>query len=88
MVRVWNELPEEVVQAGTITGTLTIIFLQYSSIGSLLRLSNSSHDRDHNGTTMQLDYVVNSPIVAAAIKSNPPSLYLMDYVAFTLKHLE
>ncbi|XP_048457773.1 adhesion G protein-coupled receptor L4-like [Rhincodon typus] len=69
-------------------GTLTIIFLQYSSIGSLLRLSNSSHDRDHNGTTMQLDYVVNSPIVAAAIKSNPPSLYLMDYVAFTLKHLE
>ncbi|XP_072430889.1 adhesion G protein-coupled receptor L4 [Chiloscyllium punctatum] len=69
-------------------GTLTIIFLQYSSIGSLFRLSNSSQDGDHNGTAIRLNNVVNSPIVAAAIKANPPSLYLMDYVVFTLKHLE
>uniref|UniRef100_UPI00398F6B12 adhesion G protein-coupled receptor L4 n=1 Tax=Pristiophorus japonicus TaxID=55135 RepID=UPI00398F6B12 len=69
-------------------GTVTIIFLQYDSIGYLLNPSNSSREREINGTSPPEDYAVNSPIIAAAIKANPPTLYLMDHVTFTLKHLE
>ncbi|XP_067892443.1 adhesion G protein-coupled receptor L4 isoform X1 [Heterodontus francisci] len=69
-------------------GTVTVIFLQYDSVGSLLKPSNNSQEREINGTAPREDYTVNSPIVAAAIKANPPTIYLMDHVTFTLKHLE
>ncbi|XP_078075098.1 adhesion G protein-coupled receptor L4 [Mustelus asterias] len=69
-------------------GTLTVIFLQYDSVGALLKASNSSQQRGLNGTAMQEDYTMNSPVVAAAIRVDPPTLYLMDHVTFTLKHLE
>ncbi|XP_078416822.1 adhesion G protein-coupled receptor L4 isoform X2 [Cetorhinus maximus] len=81
-------ISQQMTEAANSNGTLTIIFLQYNSIGPLLKPSNGSQERDLNGTVMREDYVVNSPIVAAAIKVNPPTLYLMDYVTFTLKHLE
>ncbi|XP_055497268.1 adhesion G protein-coupled receptor L4 [Leucoraja erinacea] len=69
-------------------GTVAIIFLQYNSIGSLLDASNSSREREVNGTAARKEYAVNSPIIAAAIRANPPSLYRMDHITFTLRHLE
>ncbi|XP_069795471.1 adhesion G protein-coupled receptor L4 isoform X2 [Narcine bancroftii] len=76
------------VDRGRSNGTIAIIFLQYKSIGLLLTPSNSSQAREFNGTTPQKEYTVNSPIVAAAVKANPPMLYLMDHITFTLKHFE
>ncbi|XP_051868478.1 adhesion G protein-coupled receptor L4 isoform X13 [Pristis pectinata] len=69
-------------------GTVAIIFLQYNSIGLLLEPSNSSQEREVNGTALQKEYTVNSPIIAAAVRANPPTLYLMDHVTFTMRHLK
>ncbi|XP_007885430.1 adhesion G protein-coupled receptor L4 isoform X1 [Callorhinchus milii] len=69
-------------------GTVTIIFIQYDNIGSLLKLSNNSREWEINGTTPQEDYTVNSHLIAAAIKANPSTLYPMEHVTFTLKHLK
>ncbi|XP_038649650.1 adhesion G protein-coupled receptor L4 [Scyliorhinus canicula] len=81
-------ISQRMTETASSNGTLTVIFLQYDSVGPLLTASNSSQGRGLNGKAMQEDYIVNSPIIAAAIKVDPPTLYLMDHVTFTLKHLE
>ncbi|XP_059839756.1 adhesion G protein-coupled receptor L4 [Hypanus sabinus] len=69
-------------------GTVAVIFLQFNSIGLLLEAANSSQESEVNGTVPQKEYTMNSPIIAAAVKANPPTLYLMNHITFTLKHLK
>ncbi|XP_072129415.1 adhesion G protein-coupled receptor L4 isoform X4 [Mobula birostris] len=69
-------------------GTVAVIFLQFNSIGLLLEAANSSQEWEVNGTVPQKEYTLNSPIIAAAVKANPPALYLMDHITFTLRHMK
>ncbi|XP_053549299.1 adhesion G protein-coupled receptor L4 [Bombina bombina] len=62
-------------------GTVAIVFVRYENIGVLLSGSNDVAEDN-------LSEIVNSPVFAAAINSNPPTLYQLEKVTFTLKHLK
>ncbi|MEE6494681.1 hypothetical protein FKM82_001840, partial [Ascaphus truei] len=68
-------------------GTVTIVFLRYDSIGVLLASSETA-DVAENNDSLEPKELVNSPVIAAAIASNPPTLYQLEKIIFTLKHLE
>ncbi|KAM4640806.1 adhesion G protein-coupled receptor L4 [Discoglossus pictus] len=63
-------------------GTVAIVFVRYENIGTLLSdIMDVGEDKE------SFEELVNSPVVAAAINSNPPTLYQLEKVTFTLKHL-
>uniref|UniRef100_A0A8C5QE62 Adhesion G protein-coupled receptor L4 n=1 Tax=Leptobrachium leishanense TaxID=445787 RepID=A0A8C5QE62_9ANUR len=64
-------------------GTVSIAFLRYDSIGGLLTPSVNMEKRE----TKDPQNII-STVIAAAISSNPPTLYQLDKIVFTLKHLE
>ncbi|KAG8540404.1 hypothetical protein GDO81_019368, partial [Engystomops pustulosus] len=68
-------------------GTVSIVFLRYDSIGSLLSSpENKAISDDYND--LETREVVNSPVIAAAINSDPPTLYQLDKILFILHHLQ
>nr|XP_014345683.1 PREDICTED: adhesion G protein-coupled receptor L4 [Latimeria chalumnae] len=69
-------------------GTVAVVFLRYENIGSLLKQAGISQDDDDDGVEEPKESTVNSPIIAAAVSSNPPTLYQIDQVIFILKHLQ
>ncbi|CAI9584919.1 unnamed protein product [Staurois parvus] len=68
-------------------GTVSIVFLRYDSIGALFA-APENHALAEDNNSMEFGNLVNSPIIAAAINSNPPTLYQLEKVTFTLRHLE
>ncbi|KAG8437204.1 hypothetical protein GDO86_008048 [Hymenochirus boettgeri] len=66
-------------------GTVSIVFLRYENIGILLESSEKNRLEESYYMEQEL---VNSPVIAAAIGSSPPTLYQLDKITFTLKHLE
>ncbi|XP_056388582.1 adhesion G protein-coupled receptor L4 isoform X1 [Hyla sarda] len=72
-------------KAATSNGTVSIVFLRYDSIGSLLL---SPENKAENDDDFEASEIVNSPVIAAAINSNPSTLYQLEKIIFVLKHLE
>ncbi|XP_075038068.1 adhesion G protein-coupled receptor L4 [Mixophyes fleayi] len=68
-------------------GTVSIVFLRYDSISSLLE-SPENEALTEDDYFLELSEFVNSPVIAAAINSNPPSLYQLEKITFVLKHFE
>ncbi|KAM9324669.1 adhesion G protein-coupled receptor L4 [Gastrophryne carolinensis] len=68
-------------------GTVSIVFLRYDNIGALLESPDNKAQAEENNLLESGDFV-NSPVIAAAIKSNPPSFYQLEKISFTLKHIE
>ncbi|XP_072275629.1 adhesion G protein-coupled receptor L4 [Pyxicephalus adspersus] len=71
----------------TPNGTVSIVFLRYNSIGELLASPENQVLAEDNNS-LEFSELVNSPIIAAAINSKPPTLYQLEKVTFTLKHLK
>uniref|UniRef100_A0A8D0EGW0 Adhesion G protein-coupled receptor L4 n=1 Tax=Strix occidentalis caurina TaxID=311401 RepID=A0A8D0EGW0_STROC len=63
-------------------GTVAVVFLRYSNIGSLL---SSPKNRSLKDTSEQRQ-TVSSSVIAVAISSNPPTLYELEKITFTLKY--
>lgn len=66
---------------------MSIVFLRYDSIGALLE-PPENHALAEDNNSLEFGDLVNSPIIAAAINSNPPTYYQLEKVTFTLRHLE
>ncbi|XP_048354675.1 adhesion G protein-coupled receptor L4 isoform X3 [Sphaerodactylus townsendi] len=71
-------------KALTSNGTVAVVFLQYSSIGSLFSSSwnvslkeNSEHEE-----------IVATSVIAATISSTPPMFYPIEKITFTLRHFQ
>ncbi|XP_069497736.1 adhesion G protein-coupled receptor L4 [Ambystoma mexicanum] len=69
-------------------GMVTVVFVRYENIGSLLAPSGSSEESDSSNYPLEPSEVVNSHVMAAAIKSNPSTLYQIDKIVFILEHLQ
>ncbi|OCT82529.1 adhesion G protein-coupled receptor L4 [Xenopus laevis] len=67
-------------------GTVAIVFLRYENIGVLLGSNANTSIKEHDSVDQRA--LVNSPVIAAAIKSNPPTLYQLEKITFILKHRE
>ncbi|XP_008824428.1 adhesion G protein-coupled receptor L4 isoform X2 [Nannospalax galili] len=70
------------------TGKAAVAFLCYKSIGLLLSSSNKlllePQDYDHSE---EKEKVISS-VISASISSNPPTLYELDKITFTLSHVK
>ncbi|KAI1236723.1 hypothetical protein IHE44_0014976 [Lamprotornis superbus] len=63
-------------------GTVAVVFLRYSNIGSLLSSPQNRSSKDPSEQTQ----TVGSALIAVAISSNPPTLYELEKITFTLKY--
>ncbi|NXN94763.1 AGRL4 protein, partial [Rhinopomastus cyanomelas] len=63
-------------------GTIAVVFLRYSNIGSLLSSLKNHSLRDPSEQTP----TVSSSVIAVAISSSPPTLYELEKITFTLKY--
>ncbi|XP_063795632.1 adhesion G protein-coupled receptor L4 [Pseudophryne corroboree] len=68
-------------------GTVSIVFLWYDTIGSLLESPKNEASIQDNDSLEPGELVI-SPVVAAAINSNPPTFYQLEKITFVLKHFE
>uniref|UniRef100_K7F3S3 Adhesion G protein-coupled receptor L4 n=1 Tax=Pelodiscus sinensis TaxID=13735 RepID=K7F3S3_PELSI len=71
-------------EASNSNGTVAVVFLRYSNIGSLLSSSNNSSSKDSS----EPKETVSSSVIAVAINSNPPTLYELEKITFTLKYIK
>ncbi|XP_053103363.1 adhesion G protein-coupled receptor L4 isoform X2 [Hemicordylus capensis] len=71
-------------EASTSKGTVAVVFLQYSNIGSLL---SSSQNFSLKGN-LEHGEIVASSVIAVSVSSTPPLLYPVDKITFTLKHAQ
>uniref|UniRef100_A0A8C5U2T8 Adhesion G protein-coupled receptor L4 n=1 Tax=Malurus cyaneus samueli TaxID=2593467 RepID=A0A8C5U2T8_9PASS len=62
-------------------GTVAVVFLRYSNIGSLL-----SSPKNLSKDAAEPRHTVSSAVIAVAISSNPPTLYELEKITFTLKY--
>lgn len=69
-------------------GVVAVVFVRYENIGLLLAPSESSQLSENSNDSSGPMEIVNSPVIAAAISSKPPTLYQLEKIAFMLKHLE
>ncbi|XP_073213358.1 adhesion G protein-coupled receptor L4 isoform X7 [Lepidochelys kempii] len=65
-------------------GTVAVVFLRYSNIGPLLSSSKNSSSKDSS----EQRETVSSSVIAVAINSNPPTLYELEKITFTLKYFK
>ncbi|XP_035268207.1 adhesion G protein-coupled receptor L4 [Anguilla anguilla] len=79
-------LTPKINKQSSINGSVSIVFLRYSSIATLLKPSDSPGATEYDQFARADDFTVNSPVVAAAI--NPPHIYELDQIQFTLRHTE
>ncbi|XP_053807062.1 adhesion G protein-coupled receptor L4 isoform X2 [Vidua chalybeata] len=63
-------------------GTVAVVFLRYSNIGSLLSSPKNLSSKDPS----EQRHTVSSAVIAVAISSNPPTLYELEKITFTLKY--
>ncbi|XP_030062792.1 adhesion G protein-coupled receptor L4 [Microcaecilia unicolor] len=75
-------------EATVFNGSIAIVFLRYDSIGPLLASFKNSQDEAMSKPDSQQSVSVNSPVIAAAITSNPPVFYQFEKITFTLKHVK
>ncbi|XP_053324852.1 adhesion G protein-coupled receptor L4 [Spea bombifrons] len=66
-------------------GTVSIVFLRYDTVGVLLESSENNNNGEKSQLPEESQQII-SPVIAAAIHSDPPTLYQLDKVTFTLKH--
>ncbi|XP_006136370.2 adhesion G protein-coupled receptor L4 isoform X5 [Pelodiscus sinensis] len=71
-------------EASNSNGTVAVVFLRYSNIGSLLSSSNNSSSKDSS----EPKETVSSSVIAVAINSNPPTLFELEKITFTLKYIK
>ncbi|MCI4383590.1 hypothetical protein PGIGA_G00028240 [Pangasianodon gigas] len=67
-------------------GSVSVIFLHYDNIGSLMKPNSDPGVNDYSRYAEAGEITVNSPVIAAAI--SPPNVFPLDHVTFTLKHKE
>lgn len=67
-------------------GSVSVIFVHYDSIGPLMKPISDPGVNDYSRYAEAGEITVNSPVIAAAI--NPPSVFPLDHVTFSLKHNE
>ncbi|XP_025057401.1 adhesion G protein-coupled receptor L4 isoform X4 [Alligator sinensis] len=65
-------------------GTVAVVLLRYSNIGSLLSSSKNHSLKDSS----EERETVSSSVIAVAISSNPPTLYELEKITFTLKYVK
>ncbi|XP_077681256.1 adhesion G protein-coupled receptor L4 [Eretmochelys imbricata] len=65
-------------------GTVAVVFLRYSNIGPLLSSSKNFSSKDSS----EQRETVSSSVIAVAINSNPPTLYELEKITFTLKYFK
>nr|XP_025962299.1 adhesion G protein-coupled receptor L4 isoform X2 [Dromaius novaehollandiae] len=63
-------------------GTVAVVFLRYSNIGPLLSSPKNRSSKDSS----EQRQTVSSSVIAVAISSNPPTLYELEKITFTLKY--
>ncbi|XP_061489448.1 adhesion G protein-coupled receptor L4 isoform X3 [Rhineura floridana] len=71
-------------EASTSKGTVAVVFLRYSNIGSLLSSSQNVTSLE----TSEHREIVGSSVIAVAINSMPPMLYPVEKITLTLKHAQ
>ncbi|XP_069088313.1 adhesion G protein-coupled receptor L4 isoform X1 [Pleurodeles waltl] len=75
-------------EAVSAEGMVAVVFVRYENIGLLLEPSESNQSSENSNDSSGPKEIVNSPVIAAAINSKPPTLYQLEKIAFMLKHLE
>ncbi|KAI1891973.1 hypothetical protein AGOR_G00149220 [Albula goreensis] len=84
--KITTELEVKAGDIDDINGSFSVVFLQYSNIGALLKPSDSSGAKDYKQFVGADGFTVKSQVVAAAI--NPKHIYDLEQIEFTLKHTE
>ncbi|XP_059121031.1 adhesion G protein-coupled receptor L4 [Peromyscus eremicus] len=70
------------------TGSVAVTFLCYKSIGPLLSPSDDFLlDPQNNDNPEEKEKVISS-VISASISSNPPTLYELEKITFTLSHVK
>ncbi|XP_036971908.1 adhesion G protein-coupled receptor L4 isoform X2 [Acanthopagrus latus] len=67
-------------------GSVSVVFVQYDSIGDILKPSSDPGVTDYSRYAGTGEITVNSQVIAAAVK--PADVYQLDHVTFTLRHNE
>uniref|UniRef100_A0A8D0AUV4 Adhesion G protein-coupled receptor L4 n=1 Tax=Sander lucioperca TaxID=283035 RepID=A0A8D0AUV4_SANLU len=67
-------------------GSVSVVFVQYDSIGDILKPSSDPGVTDYSRYAGTGEITVNSQVIAAAVK--PADVYQLDHVTFTLRHIE
>ncbi|XP_032382303.1 adhesion G protein-coupled receptor L4 [Etheostoma spectabile] len=67
-------------------GSVSVVFVQYDSIGDILKPSSDPGVTDYSRYAETGEITVNSQVIAAAVK--PADVYQLDHVTFTLRHIE
>nr|XP_056700092.1 adhesion G protein-coupled receptor L4 isoform X1 [Euleptes europaea] len=71
-------------EASTSNGTVAVVFLHYSSIGSLFSSPRNFSSKENP----EPEETVASSVIAVTISSTPPMLYPTEKITFTLKHVQ
>nr|XP_044994692.1 adhesion G protein-coupled receptor L4 isoform X1 [Jaculus jaculus] len=69
-------------------GSAAVVFLYYKSIGPLLSSSDNFLMETQNYDGSEEEGKVISSVISASISSNPPTLYELEKVTFTLSHMK
>ncbi|XP_021052111.1 adhesion G protein-coupled receptor L4 isoform X1 [Mus pahari] len=69
------------------TGNVVVAFLCYKSIGPLLSSSDNFLLDTQNDNSEGKEKVISS-VISASISSNPPTLYELEKITFTLSHVK
>ncbi|XP_028610134.1 adhesion G protein-coupled receptor L4 isoform X2 [Grammomys surdaster] len=69
------------------SGNVVVAFLCYKSIGSLLSSSDNSSPDTQSDDSEGKEKVISS-VISASISSNPPTLYELEKITFTLSHIK
>ncbi|XP_023365550.1 adhesion G protein-coupled receptor L4 [Otolemur garnettii] len=69
-------------------GNVAVAFLYYKSMGPLLSSSNTIFLEPQNYDNSEEEEKVISSVISVSISSNPPTLYELEKITFTLSHLK
>lgn len=71
-----------------LVGNVAVAFLYYKNIGSLLSSSdNFLLDPQISDNSEEQERVISS-VISVSINSNPPTLYELEKITFTLSHMK
>lgn len=69
-------------------GNVAVAFLYYKSIGPLLSSSDNFLLKPQNYDNCEEEERVISSVISVSMSSNPPTLYELEKITFTLSHLK
>ena len=71
-----------------LTGNVAVAFLHYKSIGPLFSSSDNFLLEPQSYDEAEEDGRVISSVISVSISSNPPTLYELEKITFTLSHVK